>query len=180
MAVLFSRVQYVSSYLTLGLGLNFHCCFRNSTSYFSCPVTSCFFLLLLFLSTSWLTSITHLTTSSNVHYISNHLLKYALCNCGLIEIWLKFPYHPARCWPEMKKVKVLVAQSCPTLCDPMACSPPGSSVHGILQARIVEWVAISSARASSQPKDQTCISRIAGRFFTAQLPVKPYSCFIPG
>ena len=45
-------------------------------------------------------------------------------------------------------------QSCPTLCDPMDCSPPGSSVHGILQARILEWVAISSSRGSSQPRDQ--------------------------
>ena len=42
--------------------------------------------------------------------------------------------------------QVLVAQSCPTLCDPMDCSPPGSSVHGIFQARILEWVAISFSR----------------------------------
>ena len=46
-----------------------------------------------------------------------------------------------------------IAQSCPTLCDPMDCSPPGSSVRGILQARILEWVAISSSRGSSQPGD---------------------------
>ena len=52
-------------------------------------------------------------------------------------------------------VYVLVAQSCPTLCDPMDCSPPGSSVHGILQARILEWVAISFSRGSSQPRDKT-------------------------
>jgi len=44
-------------------------------------------------------------------------------------------------------------QSCPTLCDPTDCSPPGSSVHGILQARILEWVAISFSRASSRPRD---------------------------
>ena len=44
-----------------------------------------------------------------------------------------------------------VAQSCPSLCDPVDCSPPGSSVHGILQARILEWVAISFSRESSQP-----------------------------
>ena len=44
------------------------------------------------------------------------------------------------------------------LCDPMDCSPPGSSVHGILQARILEWVAISYSSGSSQLKDQTCIS----------------------
>ena len=45
-------------------------------------------------------------------------------------------------------------QLCPTLCDPMDCSPPGSSVHGILQARTLEWVAISSSRGSSQPRDR--------------------------
>ena len=48
-------------------------------------------------------------------------------------------------------------QSCPTLCNPMDCSPPGSSVHEILQARILECVAISFSRASSQPRDLTCI-----------------------
>ena len=47
-----------------------------------------------------------------------------------------------------------VAQSCATLCDPMDCDPPGSSVHGILQARILEWVAISFSRGSSPPKDE--------------------------
>ena len=64
------------------------------------------------------------------------------------------------------KVRVLVAQSCPTLCHPMDCSPPGSSVHGILQARILEWVAISFSRASSWPRVQTRVSHTAGRFFT--------------
>ena len=51
------------------------------------------------------------------------------------------------------KVKVLVAQSCPTLCDPMDCSPPGSSFHGSLQERILEWVAIPFYRGSSQTRD---------------------------
>ena len=63
----------------------------------------------------------------------------------------------------------LVAQPCPTLCYPVDCSPPGFSVHGIVQARILEWVAISSSRGSSQPADRThvsCSSCIAGRFFT--------------
>ena len=50
-----------------------------------------------------------------------------------------------------------VTQSCPTLCDPMDCSLPGSSVHGIFQARILEWVAISFSEGSSQPKDRTCV-----------------------
>ena len=48
-----------------------------------------------------------------------------------------------------------VAQSCPTFCEPMYCSPPGSSIHGILQARILEWVAMPSSRRSSGPRDQT-------------------------
>ena len=52
-------------------------------------------------------------------------------------------------------------QSCPTLCDPIDCSPPGSSVHGILQARILEWVAISYSRGSSQPRDWTHVSDIS-------------------
>ena len=66
----------------------------------------------------------------------------------------------------------VVAQSCPTLCIPMDCSSPGSSVHGILQERILEWVAISFSRGSSQPRSQTGISYIAGEFFTAEPPGK--------
>ena len=58
-----------------------------------------------------------------------------------------------------------VAQSCPTLCNPMDCSLPGSSLHGILQARVLEWVAISFSRGSSWPRDQTQVSRIPGKRF---------------
>ena len=64
------------------------------------------------------------------------------------------------------KVKVVVAQLCPTLCDLMDCSPPGSSVHGILQARILEWVAFPFSRGCSQPRNQTPVSGTAGGFFT--------------
>ena len=53
-----------------------------------------------------------------------------------------------------------------TLCNPMDCSPPGSSVHGILQARIMEWGAMPSSRGSSWPRDWTHVSYIIGRFFT--------------
>ena len=69
--------------------------------------------------------------------------------------------------------EVRLLQSCPTLCDPMDCSPPGSSVHEILQARILEWVAMPSSTGSSWPKDWTHVSCIEGRFFTAELPGKP-------
>ena len=72
---------------------------------------------------------------------------------------------------EWKEVKVLVTQLCPTLCNPMDCSSPGSSVHGILQARILEWVAISFSRGSSRPRDWTQVSCIAGRFVTLWAPL---------
>ena len=55
---------------------------------------------------------------------------------------------------------VVRAKSCPTLCSPVDCSPPGSSVHGILQARILEWVAISCSRGSSRPRDGTRVSYV--------------------
>ena len=66
--------------------------------------------------------------------------------------------------------------SCPTLCGPMDCSPPGSSVPGVLRARIREWVSISFSRGSSQCRDWTCVSStfcISGRFFTAEQPGNP-------
>ena len=59
-----------------------------------------------------------------------------------------------------------VVQLCPTLCNPMDCSPPGSPIHGISQARLREWVAIFFSRASSQPRDRTWVSCIAVRLFT--------------
>ena len=72
-----------------------------------------------------------------------------------------FPHHsymfPVLCW---------VAQCCPTLCGPMDCSPPGFSVLWILQAKVLEWVAMPSSRGSSQPRDRTQVSCIAGGFFT--------------
>ena len=58
-----------------------------------------------------------------------------------------------------------VAQLCPILCDPMDCSLSGS-IHGIFQARVLEWIAISCSRGSSQPRNQTQVSRVAGRRFT--------------
>ena len=65
-----------------------------------------------------------------------------------------------------KKKKNEVTQSCPTLWDPMDCSLPGSSVCGILQARILEWVTIPSFRESSQPRNQIQVSHIEGTLFT--------------
>ena len=61
---------------------------------------------------------------------------------------------------------MLATQSFPTLCEPMDCSLPGSYVHGILQARILEWVVIPFCRGNSLPRDQTQVSHTVGRFFT--------------
>ena len=68
----------------------------------------------------------------------------------------------------------MLVLSCPTHCNPMNYSPPGSSVHEILQVRILEWVAKPSSRTSSQPRDGICVSCFAGRFFTAEPPGSPY------
>ena len=64
---------------------------------------------------------------------------------------------------------VCVTHSVASDCDPMDCSPPGSSVHGILQARTLEWVAISFSKGSSRPRDQTQVSCIAGGCFTVSV-----------
>ena len=74
--------------------------------------------------------------------------------CCLVKAMV-FPVVMYGCesWTIKKAVCVLVAQACLTLCDPMDCSLLNSSVHGIFQARILEWVAISFSRGSSQPRD---------------------------
>ena len=105
------------------------------------------------------------------------MLRKACGDCLVVQ-WLRLCAHnegaqvpsPVRI-PHARRVckmqvKVLATQSCPILCNPMGCSPPGSSVHGILQARIWEWVAMPSSRGSSQPRDRSRVSCTAGRFFT--------------
>ena len=79
---------------------------------------------------------------------------------------LFFPGGPVVKNPPANAVKALVTQSCLTLCNPMDCSLPGSSVHGLLQAGILEWVAIFFSRGSSQPRDITQVSCITGRLFS--------------
>ena len=77
------------------------------------------------------------------------------------------------------KVKVLVPQSCPSLCDPMDYNLPDSSVHGILQARVLEWVAMPFSRRSSQPRDHAHVSCITGRFFTFWATQEAKMCLQP-
>ena len=83
----------------------------------------------------------------------------------LLSLWLCFSVYMC----------VLVAKSCLTLCDPMDCGPPGSSVHGILQARILEWVAISFSRGSSQLRDQIPRSpALQADYLPSEPPGKPF------
>ena len=101
------------------------------------------------------------------------------------EAWgcVCFPWRPPCChrdpasgglWPVSAYVWAL--QLCPTLCDPMDYSLPGSSVHEILQSRILEWVAMLSSRGSSWPRDWTSISCIAVRFFTQWATWETLTC----
>ena len=103
-------------------------------------------------------------------YVENQYLRHILGGKRLMNTF----FLPFSSWIVIitvkqvcEKVKVLVIQSCPTLWDPMDCSLPASSVHGILKATILEWGAISfSSRGYSWPRDQTWVSCIIGRFFT--------------
>ena len=92
-----------------------------------------------------------------------------------LKVWLKI--HPLKdtgpcgsmgdCY-QMVVLMLMLTHSCLTLCDALDCSPPDSYIPGIFQARVPEWVAISSSRGSSQPRDRTPISHIAGRFLTTR------------
>ena len=129
----------------------------------------CIYLCVILFKWSWLTDRTNLWWSRWEHwlplvgptsvlemcgdYIHGNLLSCMFKICMLYCIlYLHF-------WRE-------VAQPCPLFCDPMDCSLPGSSIHGILQARIVEWAAISCSKGSSWPRDQTRVSDTAGRLLT--------------
>ena len=82
---------------------------------------------------------------------------------------IKLLYTPSLCllcFLILNALYMLVTQSCPSLCDPMNYSLPRSSVHGLLQARILEWIAIPFSRGSSQKRDLIWVSHIASKFFT--------------
>ena len=106
--------------------------------------------------------VTHVIVSKpsihSPHRISTRNASY-LCS-------YRFCYKEVLCSISLSLSLSLVAKSCPTLASTWDCSPPSSSVHGILQARILEWVAISFSRGSSQPRDRTRVSYTAGRCFT--------------
>ena len=103
-------------------------------------------------------------------YIWYYFLLLAIISAyEMIYMWKIFIWR--QCHHISHESESKVAQSCPTLSDPMDCSPPSSSVHEILHTRILEWVTTSFSRGSSWPRDQTsvsCVSCTAGRFFTTE------------
>ena len=129
-----------------------------------------------------------------LHLLNSVMKVHGLQPCHLSYIWItnfgniwqfflrkRISHSPT---PQSWKVKLSSIsqhcaqslQSCPTLCSPMDCSLSGSSVHGIFQARILEWVAMPSSRGSSQPRDWTsvsCVSCVTRGFLTTELPEKP-------
>ena len=97
----------------------------------------------------------------------HHGSKASILRCSaFFTVQLSHPYMTLK---ERKESEV--TQSYPTLCSPVDCSPPGSSVHGILQARVLEWVAISFSRGSPRPRDRTCVPCVSciGRWILSQL-----------
>ena len=99
---------------------------------------------------------------------------------GLALMTLRLRVSCSTDWAKQAAAKVKVAQLCPSLCDPM-----DYTAHGILQARILEWVAFPSSRGSSKPRDRTRVSLIAGGFFTSgamgealELPYEPASLLL--
>ena len=101
--------------------------------------------------------------------------------CSHLAFMSPLSHHP--CWDEgcllnlstvtLKKVKVLVTQPCPTLCDPMNCSLPGSSVHGIFQATILEWVAVSFPGDLLDPGIEPGFSTLQAVSLLPEPPGKP-------
>ena len=115
----------------------------------------------------------------NIHHYGRKYVEYNLFIIFRLPRWMwsQLQRHGRRLSSFILLLCVLVAQSCLTLCNPMACSPPGFSVHGILQARILEWIAIPFSRGTSQPRDWTLVSCITGRFVTIWPTGKSYFIF---
>ena len=105
-------------------------------------------------------------------------LLYGTVNIAVVLIYFKPRTSGSKCKAAVMQLVCyhsVVAQLCPTLCNPMDCSLPGSSVRGIHQARILEWVVISFSRRSFPPRDRTRVSCIANGLFVSEPPRKPWS-----
>ena len=128
----------------------------------ACP-SNLFFLLRVL---AWIVVLSCMSSSKKNAWCSlfpfSSQPQHPVLSFPLLLTWLWFRSPLSLIW----KNEVKISLSCVQLCNPMDCSPPGYSVHEILQARILEWVAIPFSRESSKPRDQTWVSCIAGRFIT--------------
>ena len=111
-----------------------------------------------------------MSTHTRTHTHTHNLLKENFISINLIYLCFYYNTLVSLKWSE-------VAQSCPTLCDPMDCSLPSSSVHGILQARILEWVAISFSRGSSRPRDRiaSAMTAVSSELGSSSSPEMPHT-----
>ena len=105
-------------------------------------------------------------SSTRIHEILCKYTSYQLISTFFSVICSAFPVGSFCVYLACTCMHAQSLQLCPTLCNPMDCNPSGSSVHGILQARILEWVAVLFSRGSSQPRDWIWVSCTAGRLFT--------------
>ena len=134
----------------------------KKTKSLSCHIEHFTILYLIFQLTfniSRILSFLYMKTACVYFFINWSFLSIFWCCCFWKKLSFKVEYDVC--------VYVLITQSCLILCDSMDCNSPGSSAHGILQAGIVEWLAIPFSRGSSQPRDWTWVSHIAGGFFTS-------------
>ena len=106
-------------------------------------------------------------STAPISSMKNQWLIHTMKTYSKRDVTERLSWSPSFKIPTGKDVHAKSSQSCPALCDPIDCSPPGSSVHGILQARTLEWVAISSSRGSSQPRDWWASLALVGVFFTS-------------
>ena len=113
----------------------------------------------------WYITLSTFCYTSSLYMYNAYIFFPAPLESKLLRLW-PFPLKSAYLQILLHCVHPCVLSGVQLFCDPMDCSLSGSSVHGILQARILEWIAMPSSRGSSQPKDQTQVSWIAGRFFT--------------
>ena len=134
---------------------SFRCISSNCWAYYSDVM-----VLLGFKKLYWVRPAAHHQTVTTTFF----WYKFGFGKCFGASFWSNHWLVIANC---MKmKSESEVAQSCPTLCDPMDCSLPGFSIHGIFQGRVLDLVAFSFSRGSSQPRDRTQVSHIVGRCFT--------------
>ena len=114
---------------------------------------------------------------------NNWILGGGAYSFWVCSLWLYVWHLKGRSWEKLTSTATIDvrswflcekdSKSCPTLCDPIDCSPSGSSVYGISQARILEWVAISFSRGSVQPRDQNCVSCNSSALQADSLPLSP-------